>query len=83
MNLCEAANAANTIMIVSIASSVRFEDIAKEAPDAEKWMQIFLFENNSITMDFVKQAENLRFRAIVVTIDMNVTPLRYFNKRNV
>lgn len=69
-------------MIVSIASSVRFEDIAKEAPDAEKWMQMFLFENQSITFDLVKRAENLRYGAIVVTIDMNVLPLRYFNKKN-
>ncbi len=69
-------------MIVSIASSVRFEDIAKEAPEAEKWLQLFLFQNNSITFDFVKQAENLRFGAIVVTIDMSVLPLRYFNKKN-
>ncbi|KAJ6638907.1 2-Hydroxyacid oxidase 2 [Pseudolycoriella hygida] len=77
-----ATNAANTIAIVSIASSVLYEDIAKEAPDAEKWMQIFLFENNSITLEFVRKAEDLRFGAIVVTIDMSVTPLRYFNTRN-
>ncbi|XP_037031602.1 peroxisomal (S)-2-hydroxy-acid oxidase GLO3-like isoform X2 [Bradysia coprophila] len=77
-----ASNAANTIMIVSSASSVSFEDVVKEAPDAEKWMQMFLFENDSITQDFVKQAEHMRFGAIVVTIDMSVPPLRYFNKRN-
>lgn len=69
-------------MIASIASSVRFEDIAKEAPDAEKWMQLFLFENQSQTLDFVKQAEDFGFGAIVVTIDMSVSPLRYFNKKN-
>lgn len=69
-------------MIVSSASSVKFEDIAKEAPDAEKWMQMFLHENDSINEDFVRQAERLRFGAIVVTIDMSVTPLRYFNERN-
>ncbi|KAG4070313.1 hypothetical protein HA402_009392 [Bradysia odoriphaga] len=77
-----ASNAANTIMIVSSASSVSFEDVVKEAPDAEKWLQMFLFKNDSITHDFVKQAEHLRFGAIVVTIDMSVPPLRYFNKRN-
>lgn len=78
----EATNAAKTIMIVSLASSVRFEDIAKEAPDAEKWMQLYLFENKSITLDFVKRAEDSGFGAIVVTIDMTVPALRYFNKKN-
>lgn len=69
-------------MIVSIASSVRFEDIAVEAPNAEKWLQMFLFEDNAITFDFARRAEQLQFGAIVVTIDMAVPPLRQFNKRN-
>lgn len=70
-------------MIVSIASSVRFEDIANEAPDAEKWMQMYLFENKSITFDFAKLAEHLGYGALVVTIDMCVSPLRYFNTKNI
>lgn len=69
-------------MIVSSASSVKFEDIVNEAPDAEKWMQMFLFDNDSISQDFLRQAEHLKFGAIVVTIDMSVVPLRYFNQRN-
>lgn len=78
----QATKAANTIMIVSIASSVSFEDLAKEAPDAEKWMQMYLFENQSITFDFAKRAEHSGYRALVVTIDMCEEPLRYFNTKN-
>lgn len=69
-------------MIVSATSSILFKDLAKEAPGAAKWLQTYLFENSSLTYDFVKQAEDLRFGAIVISVDTPVSALRYFNKRN-
>lgn len=69
-------------MIVSSAASVLLEDIAAEAPEAEKWLQIIIFRNKSILDDLVRRAENANYSALVVTADMAVSALRYHNQRN-
>lgn len=56
-------------MIVSGASSVLLEDVAAAAPEgAILWMQMFFYQDRSITEDLVRRAEKSGYRAIVVSV---------------
>lgn len=64
-----AAQNAGTIYIQSNLSNYTIEDIAKVAPDAQKWIQIYPFKRREITEDLIRRAEMNRFAAVVVTVD--------------
>lgn len=56
-------------MILSGASSVLLEDVAAAAPaGAILWMQMFFYQDRSITEDLVRRAEKSGYRAIVVSV---------------
>lgn len=63
----------NTVMIVSSWALVEIEDIVKAAPNGHYWMQMHLFKNRANTINLVRRAEKLGFKAIVVTCDVPVT----------
>lgn len=64
-----AAAASGALMIVSGASSVLLEDVAAAAPEgAILWMQMFFYQDRSITEDLVRRAEKSGYRAIVVSV---------------
>lgn len=61
-------------MILSSASHVLLEDVAAEAaPGAILWMQMFFYQNRSMTEDLVKRAERSGYQAIVVTVKLDLT----------
>jgi len=82
----KAAATSEALMIVSGASSVLLEDVIAAAPeDTILWMQMFFYQDRSITEDLVRRAEKSGYRAIVVSVDapgVAEGELRYENKRN-
>jgi 4-hydroxymandelate oxidase len=65
-----AAAAADTVMVVSMASTVAVEDIA--ATGATLWFQLYLQPDREFTDAVVKRAEAAGCRALVVTVDSPV-----------
>ncbi|MFI0449354.1 alpha-hydroxy acid oxidase [Actinomadura sp. 6N118] len=64
-----AVAAAETIMIVSMASTVAIEDVAVAAPEATLWFQLYIQPDMAFTESIVRRAEAAGCRALVVTVD--------------
>jgi L-lactate dehydrogenase (cytochrome) len=58
------------------------EDVMKYGGNGPKMQQIFLWKDRRVTESFVRRAEALGFKGIVVTIDNNVNGKRVQDLRN-
>jgi len=83
-----AAAKANTVMIVSMASTMSLEEISKTAFECSEkanpklWFQMYLQPDITITKAFVKRAEDAGYKALVVTADSPVFGHRERDIRN-
>ncbi len=84
----KAATKANIVMIVSMASTMSLEEIAKTAFDCSEnsspklWFQMYLQPDIMITKVFAKRAEDAGYKALVVTADSPVFGHRERDIRN-
>ena len=81
MMLIRAAKEANIPFVMSGAATVSMEDMAREAPD-HGWCQLYTAKDRSISEDMIRRADELGIQALVVTVDVPMTPNRERNKRN-
>ncbi|KAF5296283.1 hypothetical protein FQR65_LT10279 [Abscondita terminalis] len=82
---CATARAAqekDTIFILATSSNTSIEEIARVAPLAIKWFQLYVFKNREISKQLIQRAEKAGFKAIVITVDAQVAAIRYDNMRN-
>lgn len=77
-----AAAAAETIMMVSTASTVAVGDVAAAAPGARLWFQLYVQPDMAFTETLVRRAETAGCRALVVTADSPVRGRRARDDRN-
>jgi isopentenyl diphosphate isomerase/L-lactate dehydrogenase-like FMN-dependent dehydrogenase len=76
-----AAGAADTIYVMSHASTVSMEDLAREV-GGKLWMQVFVYRDRGLTQTFVERAHAAGYQALVVTIDNQVPGWRERDLRN-
>ena len=69
-------------MILSCVGSTALEDVTTAAPDALKWMQLFVFKSREMTKNIVQRAEKAGYKAIVLTVDSAVKGKRLNEVRN-
>ncbi len=81
MMLARAARDANIPFIMSGAATASMEDMAREAPE-HGWYQLYTARDRSISEDQIRRAADLGIPALVVTVDVPVTPNRERNRRN-
>lgn len=62
-------NPVGAIYVLSDAASFSVEEIGKEVPQAQKWIQTRITRNRDIVGDYIKRAEMSGFSAIVLTVD--------------
>jgi (S)-2-hydroxy-acid oxidase len=77
-----AAAAAGTIMIVSTIATTSLEDIAKAAPNGQRWFQLYVYKDRAVTMDLVRRAEKADYKALVLTVDTPYAGKRRNDLRN-
>jgi 4-hydroxymandelate oxidase len=77
-----AAAHAETIMMVSMASTVAVEDVAAAAPGARLWFQLFVQPDMAFTETLVRRAEAAGCGALVVTADAPVLGRRPRDERH-
>lgn len=77
-----AAAAAETIMMVSLGSTVAVGDVAAAAPEARLWFQLFVQPDMAFTETLVRRAEDAGCGALVVTADSPVLGRRGRDDRN-
>jgi isopentenyl diphosphate isomerase/L-lactate dehydrogenase-like FMN-dependent dehydrogenase len=64
-----AAGAAGTIFCLSTLATSRPAEIAAEAPDSERWFQVYCFRDRGVTRALVQEAFDSGFSALVLTVD--------------
>ena len=73
---------AGTIMSVSNYASSTLAEIAKAGKGAPQWFQLYLSKDNDFNKRLVRQAEDLGYRAIILTVDAPVGGNRVADVRN-
>ena len=65
-----AAGAAGTVFCQSTLSSLRPAELAAEAPDAMRWLQLYWSSDRPFVADVVAEAEDSGATALVFTVDV-------------
>lgn len=76
------AAAAGTIMCVSNYASSTLVEIAAAGDGAPQWFQLYLSKDDAFNRQIVKQAEELGYSAIILTVDAPVGGNRVRDARN-
>jgi 4-hydroxymandelate oxidase len=76
----QAANAMKTCMCVSSFSSSTLEDISNTT-SSPLWFQLYIQPEMKINLELIKKAENLGFKALVITIDAPISGIRNVEQR--
>lgn len=76
-----AAAQAGIPYVMSTGSITSMEKVAQKA-GGDLWFQLYLWPDQSMSMELVRRAKTSGYRVLVVTIDTTVTPNREHNYRN-
>ena len=63
-------------MILSSLATCPLEDVAAAAPEALRWMQVYILRERARTAELVHRAATHGYRALVLTVDAPVSGLR-------
>ncbi|CAD7012184.1 (S)-2-hydroxy-acid oxidase GLO1 [Ceratitis capitata] len=77
-----AAGNAGSIYILSTLSTMSIEEVAAAAPNTNKWFQLYVYKDRSLTEQMVRRAEKANFKAIVLTVDAPIFGQRRSDIRN-
>ncbi|XP_055907270.1 2-Hydroxyacid oxidase 1-like [Eupeodes corollae] len=77
-----AAGLAGSVFILSTLSTTSIEELAKGAPNTDKWFQLYVYKDRSLTESLVRRAEKANFKALVLTIDAPLFGQRRSDIRN-
>jgi len=80
-SLARAAAAAGVPFCLSTMSSLRVEDVPKQA-GGRLWMQLYITHNRHAAEDIIARADAAGYEALVFTTDANVFGLREWDRRN-
>ena len=58
------------------------EDVAAAAPDADRWFQLYLWDDREAALDLVRRARASGFRVLVLTVDTPVAGARLRDVHN-
>jgi hypothetical protein len=75
-----AAAAAGTLLVVSTIATASIEEVARVAPDAPRWFQLYMAPEREISEHLIARAEAAGYRALCLTVD---TPLLGRRERDV
>ncbi len=70
-----------TIYSTSHASTTTIEEIGAATP-GPKWMQVFLYKDRGLTAEFAARAASAGYKALILTVDNQVTAGRDRDARN-
>jgi L-lactate dehydrogenase (cytochrome) len=64
-----AAARAEVPYTLSTLGTYSIEDVAREAPTARKWFQVYVWRDRGLVKDMIERARAARYEALVVTVD--------------
>jgi 4-hydroxymandelate oxidase len=68
--------AAGSLFVLSSLSTTSLEDVAAAAPEAPRWMQVYVLRDRGRTAELVHRAAAAGYGALVLTVDAPVPGLR-------
>jgi len=79
-----AASAARNDLIYTLSTmgTCSPADLAKATPEGRKWFQLYLWQNREQSRDFISQARESGFEALILTVDTPVSGQRLRDTRN-
>jgi 4-hydroxymandelate oxidase len=66
------AAATDTPFCLSTLSSIGADELARRAPDARRWFQLYVFKDRGMTREMVAAAVEHGYEALVLTVDAQV-----------
>jgi len=79
--MARGAAAAETLMCLSTVATSTPSDVAAAAPDAPRWLQIYVFRDREVSDEVIAQALESGFSALVLTADLPVYGIRHREAR--
>lgn len=79
--MARGAAAAGTLMCVSTVATATPAEIAAAAPEAPRWLQIYVFQDRGVSDEVIEQALEAGFTALVLTADLPVYGIRHREAR--
>nr|XP_028578040.1 hydroxyacid oxidase 1 [Podarcis muralis] len=77
-----ACRSMGTGMMLSSWSTTSVEEVAQEAPEAIRWLQLYIYKDREVTRSLVKRAEKAGYKGIFVTVDTPFLGKRLDDVRN-
>lgn len=79
-----AASAAKQDMVYALSTmgTCSPADLAAASPEGRKWFQLYLWQNRDQSRDFIAQARDNGFDALILTVDTPVSGQRHRDTRN-
>ncbi len=69
LGMARAAAAAGTAMVLSTLATATPAEVAKAAPGAPRWFQLYVFKDRGVTRALVDKADEAGYLAIALTVD--------------
>ena len=63
-------------MTLSMWSNTLLEDVAEGSGTGVRWIQLNICKDREITKDYIRRAEKVGYKALIVTVDQPVSGLR-------
>ena len=79
--MARGAAAAGTVMCLSTVATATPSEVAAAAPEAPRWLQIYVFRDRDVSDDLIAQALEAGFSALVLTADLPVYGIRHTEAR--
>ncbi|XP_053236701.1 2-Hydroxyacid oxidase 1 [Podarcis raffonei] len=77
-----ACRSMGTGMMLSSWSTTSIEEVAQEAPETIRWLQLYIYKDREVTRSLVKRAEKAGYKGIFVTVDTPFLGKRLDDVRN-
>lgn len=69
-------------MAISSMSSFSFEEIAQQSQHEDLWLQVYLYKDRAITRSLIEKAHHIGIKAIMVTVGIPHSGIRYRDQKN-
>ena len=79
---CAAASSMNTCMTLSSWATTSIEEVAQANGGGLRWFQLYVYRDKTITMDLIRRAEHVGYKALVITVDTPILGRRLADSRN-
>ncbi len=80
--MARVAAGTGSIMVVSTMATVSLEDVAAEVPRAPLWFQCYVHRDRAFSESLLRRAAAAGYRAVVLTVDLQVVSRRRRDERN-